>query len=62
MDLPTALRIDDQKVYAKKVGNALVLIPFNNPWESLFSSLKLFSDDFMSERNQPQLQSRISFE
>ena len=60
VNLPKTLRIDDQKVYAKKIGNAIVLIPFHNAWESLFSSLSMFSDDFMLERNQPQLQTRES--
>jgi antitoxin VapB len=30
--IPKELCIDDDKVYIKKVGNALYLIPFHKPW------------------------------
>jgi len=35
-----------------------VLIPKNNPWQTLWNSLDLFSDDFMTAREQPLLQER----
>lgn len=58
ISLPKSLAIDDQKVYAKKVVNAVLLIPFHYAWNSLFASLESFSDDFMIERNQPAQQTR----
>ncbi|MFO1431897.1 MAG: type II toxin-antitoxin system VapB family antitoxin [Candidatus Competibacteraceae bacterium] len=56
--LPKAFRLPGDKVYIKKVGNAIVLLPVQQPWETLFESLQLFSEDFMDERNQPPQQQR----
>ena len=56
--LPKAFRLPGDKVYIKKVGNAVILLPLQQPWETLFESLQLFSDDFMDERNQPPQQQR----
>lgn len=51
--LPAKYKINSKKIYIKKVGNAIYLIPFDNPWQSLFDSLKKFSDDFLENRKQP---------
>ncbi|GAG39617.1 unnamed protein product [marine sediment metagenome] len=56
--LPKDFRFDSKEVYVKKIENVVVLIPPNDPWASLIGSLDKFSDDFMSERNQPVEQSR----
>ena len=56
--LPKAFRLPGNQVYIKKVGNAVILLPLQQPWETLFESLQLFSDDFMDERNQPPQQQR----
>jgi antitoxin VapB len=58
--LPKELFPDEDKVYINKIGNAVVLIPYHDPWKSLFDSLDEFSDDFMENRDQPQQQSRES--
>ena len=54
LKIPQEFKIKSKKVYIKKVGNALYLIPFDNPWLSLFESLKKISDDFMEDREQPE--------
>ncbi|TVQ90910.1 MAG: AbrB/MazE/SpoVT family DNA-binding domain-containing protein [Bacteroidetes bacterium] len=54
------MRINDDKVYIKKVGNTLYVIPYHNPWQNLFESLEFFTSDFMDERNQPDKQNRES--
>jgi len=59
--LPKEFRFEDDHVFVKKTGNVVVLIPATGSWESLFDSLKKFSDDFMSERKQPKLQKREAF-
>ena len=59
--IPENLKIDDDKVYLKKVGNLLYVIPFHNPWQSTINSLDEFSEDFMNERDQPSNQTRESF-
>jgi len=56
--LPKEYRFDGTKVYLKKMGNAVVIIPEHNSWQSLFDSLDLFSDDFLADRPQPSLESR----
>ena len=40
--LPKAFRLAGTEVRIKKIGNALVLIPGNDPWQSLFDSLDQF--------------------
>ena len=59
--IPKSLKIDDTKVYLKKVGNGIFIIPFHNPWQSFFDSLTEFSDDFMDTREQPN-QNRVIFD
>lgn len=51
--LPRAYRFEGAEVYIKKVGEAVVLLPINHPWTTMFDSLNLFSDDYMDEREQP---------
>jgi antitoxin VapB len=45
-------------VYIKKVGNAIILLPMDHPWETLWESLTHFSEDFMRKREQPPVQPR----
>lgn len=56
--LPKEYRFGSDRVYIKRVGNAVVLLPYQTPWDTLLDSLPLFSADFMSERNQPPIQNR----
>ncbi len=56
--LPKDFRFEGEKVFIKRVGNAVVLIPYQDSWETLFESLDHFSDDFMNEREQPDPQER----
>ena len=56
--LPKECRFDDDHVLVKKSGNVVMLIPEKESWDSLVKSLERFSDDFMSERQQPPVQKR----
>lgn len=56
--LPKEFRFGSDRVYIKRVGNAVVLLPYKTPWETLLDSLSLFSADFMNERDQPPAQNR----
>ena len=58
--LPKEFRFSGQKVFIKKVGDAVLLIPYQESWQSLFSSLEQFSGDFLEERGQPEGQIRAS--
>ncbi|MDJ0534365.1 MAG: type II toxin-antitoxin system VapB family antitoxin [Xenococcaceae cyanobacterium MO_207.B15] len=56
--LPKKYRFPGNKVIIKRMGNAVVLLPYQDSWETLFESLEQFSDDFMSNRQQPDEQER----
>lgn len=56
--IPTNFKIEDDKVYLKKVGNALFVIPFHDPWQNLIASTEGFTADFMENREQPDEQKR----
>ncbi|WP_016952789.1 antitoxin [Anabaena sp. PCC 7108] len=59
--LPDDFQLTGTEVYIKKIGNAIVLIAKDNPWQSLIDSLDNFSDDFMITREQPHIDSRENF-
>lgn len=59
--IPENFKIDDNRVYLKKMGNSIFIIPFHNPWGSLIEGVNLFTEDFMERRNQPSLDNRESF-
>ena len=59
--LPEKYLCDEEEVYLKKIGNAVVLIPVKNFWAPLLGSLDGFSDDFMNERQQPEAFERDFF-
>ena len=45
--LPKEFRFKGEKVYIKRVGNCIMLIPMDDdPWRPLLESLGKFSDDF----------------
>jgi antitoxin VapB len=56
--LPKEFRFDGDRVFVKRMGNAVVLVPYQEPWQSLFDSLDRFSDDYMQDREQPAQQER----
>jgi antitoxin VapB len=58
--LPKAYRLKGKEAFITKVGDAIILLPKKNKWDSLISSLDKFSDDFMAERTQPELEKRES--
>ena len=59
--LPKEYRFSGDKVIIKRVGNAVILLPYQDSWQTLFDSLEQFSDDFMNDgRQQPETQKRES--
>ncbi|MDR3459921.1 MAG: type II toxin-antitoxin system VapB family antitoxin [Verrucomicrobiae bacterium] len=52
--LPKEFRFKGHEVFIKKSGNAVVLLPEKDSWQTLVSSLDQFSPEFMAERNQPK--------
>ncbi|MTJ09188.1 MULTISPECIES: antitoxin [unclassified Anabaena] len=59
--LPSDFQITGTEVYIKKIGNAIILISKDNPWQSLIDSLDQFSDDFMTTRDQLSVDKREEF-
>ena len=58
--LPADFRFEGDAVYVKRWRNMVTLIPKADPWRPLLESLGNFSDDFLSERNQPKTFDRRS--
>jgi antitoxin VapB len=56
--LPKEFRFRGDRVYIKRVGHAIVLMPYASSWDTLLESLTHFSADFMSDRTQPPTQER----
>jgi antitoxin VapB len=56
--LPKEYRFQGDKVYIKKVGDAVILIPYHGSWQSMIDSLSQFSPDFLADREQPAQQER----
>jgi antitoxin VapB len=62
ISIPEDMRINDDKVYLKKIGNSLQIIPYHNAWQNLIDSTALFTQDFMENRNEPDNQQRESLD
>ncbi len=56
--LPKAYRLPGNKVYLKRMGSAIVVLPEDSAWQPMIESLSEFDDDFMTDRNQPPQQER----
>ena len=59
--LPKAYRLPGKKVYLKRMGEGILILPEDSGWKPFFDSLTKFSPDFMAERNQPPQQHRPEF-
>ncbi len=51
--LPKEFRFEGDEVFIRRIGNAVVLLPKSQPWDTLVESLAMFSDDFLATREQP---------
>ncbi len=56
--LPKEYRFEGSRVFIKKVGDAVILLPRQDSWDMLFDSLEQFTDDFMATRIQSELEVR----
>ena len=54
--LPKEFRFSGEEVFVKRVGEAVVLLPREDSWRTLYDSLDLFSEEFMEERAQPTVE------
>jgi len=58
--LPKEFRFEGDRVVIKRIGSAVVLLPYREGWQALFDSLDLFTDDFLDQREQPIVPERES--
>jgi antitoxin VapB len=57
--LPKEFQFRGDKVYIKRAGRNIILIPKDEPWEMFERSLDEFTDDYMEgQRLQPSLEDR----
>ena len=60
--LPKEYRFQGDEVVIKRMGNAVVLLPKDDPWQVMFDALAEFPEDFTLTREQPELQEREPLE
>ena len=56
--LPREYRFAEDRVFIKRLGSVVILLPFGDPWHSLLEGLDLFSADFMETRSQGETETR----
>ena len=59
--LPKEFRFNEDEVSVQKYGDGILILPIAKSLSAFRSSIKKFSDDFMNERNQPEMQKRDDF-
>ena len=47
--LPKEFQFKGENVYIQKVGEAVILVPFDKDWEVFMQGINSFSEDFMAE-------------
>ncbi len=58
VQLPKEFQFHGDRIYIKKMGDAVILLPVQDSWKTLTDSLTRFTEDFMQERDQPLIQTR----
>jgi antitoxin VapB len=51
--LPKELRFSGDAVIARRLGNGVLLLPVDAPWQTLLQALDEFEPGFVMEREQP---------
>lgn len=59
--LPKQCRFDAEEINVNKIGDIVMLIPKDSKWQGLLLSLDLFTEDYMSERQQGAMDRREDF-
>lgn len=54
--LPKDFRFSGDEVYVKKVGNAVMLYPKDQVWQTFMDGINGFTDDFMNEGREQNVQ------
>ena len=56
--LPKEYRFEGTEVVVQHFGNGVLLLPLDDPWQTLAAGLAAFEPDFMLTRAQPEDQTR----
>ena len=56
--LPKSYRFSGDEVAIKRLGNAVVLFPTEDPWQVMFDALREFPEEMHLKRAQPPVQDR----
>jgi len=56
--LPKEYRFLTESVFVKRIDDMVILIPKEKVWDNFSKSLEKFPEDFMSDRIQPDIESR----
>lgn len=56
--LPKACWFTGTEVVVKRFGNGVLLLPADDPWQTLQAGLEAFEPSFVLEREQPDTQQR----
>lgn len=56
--LPKKYRFKNKEAYISRIGDAVVIFPKKSGWNALFESIDKFTDDFLEERVQPEIENR----
>lgn len=56
--LPKKYRFKNKEAYISKIGDAVIIFPKKRGWNALFESLDKFTDDFLEQRIQPEIENR----
>ncbi len=56
--LPKAYRFAGTEVAVQRFGNGVLLLPMDDPWETLEAGLAIFEPGFVLTREQPDAQYR----
>jgi antitoxin VapB len=59
--LPKDYRFSGSEVAVKHFGNGVLLLPIEDPWQTLEAGLEAFEPGFVLERQQPEQQQRDAF-
>ena len=51
--IPSELRTDRSEFIIRKIGEVYIIYPVDDPWLPLRQTIGTFSEDFMTERDQP---------
>lgn len=53
--LPKKFRLPGNEVIIQRLGNAIMLVPKENLWETFVSGINEFTDDFMSNGREAEI-------